>query len=120
MEGQQINDEILLQAMRRRMHRDLESKNGGATPITQNFYGGGGGGMGGGGGGQGMMEGGGEPPADPRDMQYLVDIVREDIEPGDTYDAGDGSQRTAKRKGWRKQVHRFVVPKKKTEMDLGE
>lgn len=104
---------MLLNALRRRMKRQLESENGGATPITQNFYQGGGGG-GGMGGGRGMMEGG-DMPSDPRDMSYLVDITREDIEPGDTYDTSEG-QRTAKRKGWRKIVHRFATPKKKTDL----
>lgn len=108
-QSEDINDQVLAHALKRRMMRDLEERGmGGATQITNNNIGSGGGGGGGGGG----MMGGGEMPEDPRDMQYFVDIVRENLEPGDEYDTADG-KRKATRNGWRKQVHRFVVPKKK-------
>lgn len=115
-QGEDVNDQILMSALKRQMKRRLDSENGGATPITQNFQMGGGGG--GGGGGRGMLEGG-EAPMDPREMQYFVDIVREELEPGDTYETPEG-ERKATRKGWRKMVHRFASPKKKADLSLGE
>jgi hypothetical protein len=97
---EQIDDEVLLQAIRKRL-RDEISQGGRASQITNNVYGGGvaGGGvrdqMGG--------ESGGE---DPRD--YFVDIMREDLP--------EINEATGKPKGWKKTVHRFSTSKKKDLM----
>lgn len=116
-----ITDQGLIEALRRRMMRELEHGQHGGGGVTNNVYGGhipsmgAGGGDGGDGGMLGRM---GQMEENPRDQQYFVDIARENLGPGDEYEMG-GEKHTAKHGGWKKRVHRFVVGgKKKEEVDL--
>lgn len=92
-EEQEINDAMLVQAMRRRVLEDIRQRGGGGSVINNNVYGG----------GVGSGIGGGD--IDPADREYFVDIVREDLP--------ELNEATGKPKGWKKKVHRFSTSKKK-------
>lgn len=113
MDYEEIPDEALVQAVRKRLLDELSNRRE-TDRIVNNVYGGGvaGGGL--------MDRLGGEtaPEADPRDMSYFVDILREDIKPGDSAEYTDPvtGERVTKQLmggGWGKRVHRFAAPKKK-------
>ncbi len=112
MDEDQISDQMLIEAARKRLMQELAGGGGGQSPkIMNNIYGAGGGqppggggmfegGMGGGGG-----QGGGEDPFD-----YFVDIERRDVfgDPVDTKDAkGNVVGSYTPKLGWDKKVHRF-------------
>ena len=104
-----VNDQMLIAAMRRKIMREIEREQGGATPIVNNVYGGHLGGI------------AGQQPAQGADMgddyDYLVDIARENVEPGDIDPSDPEGQRKFQRDGWFKRVHRYRVPKKKVTME---
>lgn len=95
----EINDAMLVQAMRRRLMDEISERGGRASSVVNNnVYGGG---LRDGGMGAGPMDDGGS------DRDYFVDILKEDLET---------DPETGKSKGWRKKVHRFSTPKKKVMM----
>ncbi len=89
----QVDDNALIQAMRQRLLEEIRAKREAANVINNNVYGGGtpAAGIG--------AEAGGM--SDPDGSDYMVDIIRENIDPADP------------KKGWKKQVHRYKQPKKK-------
>jgi hypothetical protein len=96
---EEINDAMLIQAMRRRVMEEIGDRGGrGASVVNNNVYGGG---LGSGGNG-GI---GGGDTTDPSDRDYFVDIMREDLP--------ELNPLTGKPKGWKKSVHRFSTGKKK-------
>lgn len=106
---QDINDEMLIRAMRKRLLDDI-SRRGEAERVVNNIYGGG---VGGGGVSDQM---GAEMPDE--DQSYFVDILRENYDPGDSAtvidpETGEKVSRQLPRGGWGKYVHRFSQPKKK-------
>jgi len=101
MGDEEINDEVLLQAIRQRLRDEIKS-GGRASQITNNVYGGGvaqGGGV--------RDELGGEDGGGAG-RDYFVDIMREDLP--------EINEATGKPKGWKKTVHRFSTAKKKDLM----
>ncbi len=91
-----ISDDVLLEAVRKRILKQLEKEEGSAN-VTNNMYAGGmdnashtGGVM------SQLGSGQGEDPFD-----YLVDIERDDKR----------DPETGKVMGWKKKVHRYRVPK---------
>lgn len=97
MDEQEINDAILLQAIRRRLLDEIQQGGGGseAAQIINNVYGSAPSGF------NGITEGlaaGGEGADDP--YEYFVNISREDrFDPNDP----DGKRKL----GWDKTVHRY-------------
>lgn len=94
---EEVNDDVLLRAIRQRMLEDLRSPRQSAAPITNNVYGGGVGG--------GVRDSMSDADLGGVDRDYFVDIVREDLP--------DINEATGKPIGWKKKVHRFSTPKKK-------
>lgn len=92
-----LDDSALIQAARKRILAELETKGGAAAPsFTNNVYGGGG----------GLMERmNGAQAEDPDLYDYLVDIERRDLP--------EINEATGKPAGWTKKVHRHRQEKKK-------
>jgi len=100
MGSQQLNEKMLVQAMRERILDEIKRRNSDSHSIVNNVYGSSTAGK------PGIMGAlGGESSdsaSDPRgDHDYFVDILRENLDPEDP------------KKGWKKSVHRYVQPKKK-------
>lgn len=98
----EITDAMLIAAARKRLLDEIGQGRGGGA-ITNNVYGGG---IPSGDGG-GMLGGSGPSAIAPEDRDYFVDILREELQPGDLV---DGEPMT--RPGWRKKVHRWSGKKK--------
>lgn len=112
MDDQDITDQALIQAARRRLLEEIGQRKE-VEKIVNNVYGGG---VGGGLTDKMGQEGGGG--GSPEDMDYFVDILRQNYEPGqeaDTIDPETGMPIKQKMGsgGWSKRVHRFAAPKKK-------
>ncbi len=93
----EINDEMLIQAMRKRLLDQIAAQGGGSQSVVNNVYGG----------GISEAQGAGGGP-DPSDRDYFVDIMREDLP--------EINAATGKPKGWKKSVHRFSTEKKKNRL----
>lgn len=94
---QQIDDNVLLQAIRQRMLDEIKAKREAAAIINNNLYGQGGGGP------SGIQAGmhDAAPSGGGDDRDYFVDILRENIDPENPS------------LGWKKTVHRHTEPKGK-------
>ena len=98
-----LDEAMLLKALQQRMLDEIARKQDG---IVNNVYGGGPQGpLSGGAGGIAAAMSGGGSPVSPEDLQYLVDITREDL---------PLNPETGKPSGWHKIVERKAVPKGKT------
>lgn len=109
-DDQQISDEQIVAAIRRRLLDEVSQRSGGQS-ITNNVYGGSVGGQPSSGQGGGILDRfgggqGGSGVSGPEDKDYFVDILREELQPGDVVDGQE-----IKRPGWRKKVHRFATAK---------
>ena len=108
---QEISDQALIQAMRKRILDEIARRSD-AEKIVNNVYGGSIG-------GSGVMDRlGGADQASPDDNSYFVDILRQNYEPGDEAEMVDPNTGMPVKKplphgGWAKRVHRFSAPKKK-------
>lgn len=94
-------DQMLVEAARKRMLRDMEERVA-AQSITNNVYGGG---------GQHGGVGDHMGASDPGDRDYFVDISRENREPGDADPTDPEGQRKFEREGWYKRVRRHTQKK---------
>lgn len=101
--GGDITEQALLQAIKRRILEEIKDRQRAAAPIVNNVYGNHQGAGGGAGGLTGSLGYGGEQGGNPDDFDYMVDISRQDMQPGDI-DPTTGQPFT--REGWIKRVHR--------------
>ena len=108
MKKQPITDAVLLEAIRQRMMDEIGKQR--ETNVINNLIGGGSDALPAVRGSRGVGEfvGQANPSSageglSPEDMDYLVDITREDL-PGLNPDTG-------KPRGWKKTVHRYRAPK---------
>jgi hypothetical protein len=118
-----VTDEVLLQAIRKRLLDEIAEQQQASSIINNNVYGA----------GQdagqqaeapGIAAGMQGQDMSPEERSYFVDILKQEYEPGDTtqfYDpeSGGPSDVELKHGGWGKRVHRFSTPKKK-EMMAGQ